>query len=204
MTTPSSPDHTPRLVERLWNLWEALFAKLYHVTPVPGSEGYRLSTTRYHGPEVYDENGRLVLQNGTPVIEVHVNNAGLRRIVDRYPSPKEGVFRILRQMRHEMHYVSFAIATDPRFDGYEVLYGRTLLSVAAPRLGWHVHTLPETQAKRFGWYDHLLMAVYHPQGRSYAQQREQKSGAAQLLWMRREELFQNFPPIDPRSEAANQ
>ena len=199
-----------RLVHPLWQLWEALFDRLYHVYAL--SRMFRLSVVSWHfgdrtlaAPDdafPVPAAARFVaasgaspgtLRTGAPMAELHMQNVALQELLRIHP-PEKMVVRGLREVRASLRDIALALAYDERFRDAQGVFGVTMLHRGSEKLGFIVEDIPPTFANR--WVTLLLvwlMALYHPLG-----YRRFRTGLHEiqprLVWMTREALIARYLP----------
>lgn len=208
-----------RLVHPLWRVWETIFDALYRVHPL--SRMFRLSLVpwRFGARTVKPEErsadpsgarpaaavalpgsadrfvaaaaGSRTLVNGTPMVEIHLQNLALQELI-RIDPPEKMVVRGLREVRDSLHDIALALVYDDRFRQAEGIFGLTNINRGMNKLGFHVEDVEPTPGNRWVMLFLMwLMILYHPQG-----YRRLKSGLKELqprlIWMTRDVLLDRY------------
>ncbi|MEW6047590.1 MAG: hypothetical protein AB1609_14085 [Bacillota bacterium] len=184
-----SPAH--RLLAHAWSGWEWLFARLYRLYEVPGTEGsaLRFGFRRWPGPGVTLQDGTAV-RPGDWVAEVHINSP---RVMDRWAEAGGSTLRVVAALSSEMRSVLRGLAREIEAGRVSVpvkaLYGKTLLHRAAGRLGFEVHDLPDDRSARFlAAYERWLSFLYAAGGRD----RLTSAEPLKIIWLSVPELLRRF------------
>lgn len=180
---------------RLWELWEHLFARVEHATPVGDQGMLTISLRPYRGPVLQAPDGRLIAP-GALAGEIHLGNLAVSRLAG---GPRE-TFRLRRLLNEAVDALAAAVAAGG-FDGAEVFFGTTLLGRAAAQIGLHAETVrPSLGVRVNAAYMRLLMRIYHPEGA--ARLRHHPQGLAPMLcWITREELVARHEQTRARARA---
>jgi len=139
----------------LWNLWEALFDRIFSVDDLGPDSLFRLSRVVYKGRDIPLEGGR-VLRSGDVYGEIHFKNDKLGRL---------GAIRGMRVFKSSMRSLAAYVEENDKYKDVDVFLGTTILARPAQALGFHsVPPLPGLG----GWwaraYRNWLITVYHPDG----------------------------------------
>ncbi|MHB1981464.1 MAG: polysaccharide deacetylase family protein [Sulfobacillus sp.] len=139
---------------RIWDLWESLYDRLYHVDAMSEDSIFRLQRGVLKDP--IDLADGTQLKAGTVYGEIHLKNTALSQM---------GAIRGLRALRHSLTLLAGRLAVEPRWQDIEVFLGTTILGRPAVGLGFTVSPVAEDLG---GWwaktYRNWLMLIYHPQG----------------------------------------
>jgi hypothetical protein len=151
----------PRGVLRLVAAWERVELRLRHTHAIPGAEEaiFRIEFWRYRGRAITLPDGVRVRQ-GERVAILHLRNSALARLMR-----ESGVWGVLRLMVVGLRALAAWAATPDFPSDVRALYGVSMLSRAAPRLGFTVRARRHTPK---AWIDRrfllALLAIYHPEG----------------------------------------
>ena len=183
------PDWTlkKRWVFRVWEMWEHYYAKKHHVERVDATNIFRLEKSRYEGPDLIAENGRLLATKGDSVAEIHLDNI---RLQAKGQDMQKTALKVLRQSRESLPGLVRYIAEDPTYDNIKVFVAQTLLYRGVKGFGFSIQELPDTWKSRgVAWLQKMVMQVYHPEGK------ERENGRlgtkTRLVWISREKLLGN-------------
>jgi len=190
---PLMPLHFPswslarRLSFRLWEKWEHLYAKINHIQRIDDQNLFRLSITRYRGPDLINENGEILASQGDLIGEIHFDNIRFQSI----GSNLQGVgIRALKQIRQSLPDLARYISADPSNANVKVYIGITMLNKGAKGLGFNVQEYPYANGNWMGLFQKALMLIYHPSGT----QRKTNSLAnkPKVVWISKEKLIEKY------------
>ncbi|WP_376794243.1 MFS transporter [Thermogemmatispora sp.] len=178
-----------RGVMRFWTFWERLTLALLRIRPVPGAPyglfHVRFTRYRHRKPLVLPDGTRL--ERGDQLLELHFANRRLRDAALQC-SPWE----LLRMMRADLGALAAWLQT-PAGAEVRAIYGVTLLSQAAPRLGFSLRARPRdlwSRADRI--FMTGLLLLYHPQGQARLTRGTTYGRYPQEVWMSRAELVRRY------------
>lgn len=179
---------------RFWPLWERFTLFIWRLKPVPHAPNHLLQVhfTRYHGQPI-DLPGGVHVEPGDKIAEIHFRNEGLLEGVTR-----AGPWGLLRMMAEDFRALA-AWTKEPDFPAdIQAIYGLTLLSRAAPRLGFTLRNRPRSL---LAWFDRLfmtgLMVLYHQQGLGRLLQGTTYGSYPEEAWMSRQELLRRYDEGTP-------
>jgi hypothetical protein len=144
---------------RFWPVWERLDRWLHPALPIPGAPAglFLVQPTRHRGRPVELADGTGVAR-GDPILELHLNNRALAAGAARGP------FELLALLEGDLGALA-AWAAQPDAPPFRALHGVTLLSRAAPRLGF---TLRPRRVPLYAWFERFfmtgLLALYNVRG----------------------------------------
>ncbi|UOF91591.1 polysaccharide deacetylase family protein [Fodinisporobacter ferrooxydans] len=188
-------------IQPLWNIWEWLFAKLYKVEVIDPL--MRLSINRWQHSNISDEQGRSLIGKGDTVAELHFQNDFLRSLSSEDSSERTAI-QAIRQMRKSLHNLAATLQHDPRYKHVKAIYGVTLIHRGAEGVGFHVADIPNTLGNRYEkLFLRWLLILYHPQGAKRLQKRTHLL-VPRLVWMSREELFNQYLQAVPKQKQHKQ
>ncbi len=170
---------------RIWDLWEALYDRIYHVDDLGAESIFRLQRGVLKAPIVLSDG--TTLAPGTVYGEIHLKNTMLSQT---------GAIRGLRALRHSLALLAGRLETEPAWRDIEVFIGTTILGRPASSLGFTVSPVAQDLG---GWwaktYRNWLMLIYHPQGA----RREGSPDKMQLVFisMSRRVLEERYGPHGP-------
>ncbi|MDI3299578.1 MAG: hypothetical protein QJR08_10490 [Bacillota bacterium] len=153
---------------------------------------YLPALTRYRGPAVTDQEGRVVLRDGQPAVEVHLDNHWLRRMGGDGPLDPKATFALLRLARRQMKALADYLAGPEVPPEYTVCFGRSLFGGLIARLGWHQAELPRGQSWVLGRYEDWLRRPRRPGAERGGAQGAGARRRATLVWVGRSELIELY------------
>lgn len=176
-------------VRRLWDGYEALFARLIGLRPVGPGSLLRVRTVTYRGRPL--GSGERALAPGARVLEIHLDN---RLIGDLGATGTEAAFRIRQRLRRELPLLHQAMHDAP--EPIAGVVGTSLLAFGARGLGFHVERLPSSPGRRWlAVYMRWLARLYRPAGAG-EQQRGPHRGRSDIFvtWVTAGELDRLVQP----------
>ncbi|GAB6171954.1 polysaccharide deacetylase family protein [Paradesulfitobacterium aromaticivorans] len=177
------------LLFTLWEKWEQLYSRLFHVQRI-GLSIFRLSKSRYQGPELCDENGHVLARAGDTLAEIHFDSL---RLQNKEADAQKIALNAMRQARESLPLLARYVAQNPDFQDVKVLFGQTLIHRGVKGFGFNVHDLPHSRSsRRIGRLQQLIMQVYHPNGKARLNSR--LGSEPKLVWISKEKLLKLWLP----------
>lgn len=183
------PDWTwlRRLVYRLWEKWENFYAHQNKITRINAASLFRISKSKYHGPDLKDEQGVIWAQDGDIIGELHLDNSRLQMM--QTDSQKIAI-EALRRVRGSLPLLADFIAKNPEYRDIRVLGGVTLLNRGIKGLGFSVQEIPVNfSVRRIGTIQRMIMRVYSPQGTAHHMTR---LGDPKFVWVSRDSFLERW------------
>ena len=185
-----------RGILRVWQLFDRVLVHFTPMIPIPGAVDnvFKLQYLQYHGHPVTLPDGTHV-GRGDSICWLHMNNSLLAHM--------DGQLSLLRAFRGDLQALARYVQR-PEFPAdVKAFYGYTLLSGAAPRLGFTVRPQRITIKTRL---DRIflqgLLAVYTPSGLNRLRRGSTYSRYPQEVWMSRAELLRRYgSPAHPELAA---
>jgi len=152
----------PRFVLPLWLVADAILTRAYRIKPLrpDGSGIIRFDLRRYKGRTRVLDDGSTV-QTGDIIMELHLNNDWFKQRRNLNLKASQSPQQFLTFFAEELRLLARQMDTG-MFDNVAALHGITLLHVAAKRLRFEIHDLPDTVWNRGArFYTAGLMRLYH-------------------------------------------
>lgn len=184
-----------RLSFRLWEKWEHYYAKTNEIRRIDHNNLFRLARTKYKGPDLYDQGGQLVAQNGDWVGEIHMDS--IRFQTTEKNNQKIGL-RALKLVRLSLPALTKYITESNEFKDIKVFFGRTMLNRGAKGLGFNVEEKDDNSNRLLGFLQKIIIYVYHPSG--LQRDTERLGSKPKLVWITRETLINKYLPNDPEPQ----
>lgn len=177
-----------RFIFNLWEKWEHLYAKLNHVERINSTNILRVTKTRYKGPNLYGEDGRLLAKGGDFVGEIHIDS---NRLEHQAEDVNKTAVATLRKAKQSLPEFARYIVENPKYKDVEVFVGVTLINRGVRGLGFNVQEIPSSWIKHWiGFLQKLIIRIYHPVRKTQVK----KPGVVRpkLVWISREQLLQRW------------
>ncbi|GCE12554.1 MFS transporter [Tengunoibacter tsumagoiensis] len=176
---------------RFWPFWEHLTRSLWHVQSIPGAryDLIQVRFTRYRGRPIELPSGVKIVK-GDPIIDLHFRNRAFLEISTHAES-----WSYLRVMVQNLQALALWTQQADFPQPIKAIYGVTLLSRGAPRLGFLVRKRPQnlhTSLDRFFMYG--LLVLYNPEGKDRLLRGTTYGSYPQEVWMAFESLLTYYLP----------
>lgn len=179
---------------RFWPFYQWLNQQFQRHHPIPNAPYnlFEVQYGRFHGKPITLPDGTHI-RRGDRVLVLHINNKKIAGPAG-FLSPWEQV----RMMRGDLQALAAWAATPSFPQNIRALYGYTLLSRGAPRMGFTVRTRPST------WYTRLnafflmgLLVLYNPAGRDRLAHGTTYDTEPSETWMSLKELERRYNARQP-------
>ena len=184
----------PRFILPLWPVIDKLLRVVYQIKPLKadGSSIISLDIRHYKGPPKILNDGSKV-KAGDTIIELHLNNAWLKRRRNLNLKASQSLRETLGCSVQDLCLLAQQVAGG-MFGDITALHGITILHVAARRLGFQVDELPDSLWKKGArFYMAGLMKVYHLRGDEAYRIRE-KPWVPKEVWLSKTALLTKYGP----------
>ena len=145
-----------------WRWWDETFRRCCGIKPLDPEEEHLLciAERRYLGRPFTV--GDVKVRRFDPIMEIHLNNARLTKIIAEGQPLPGTVVLLLRETRRAMQALAKRISSDP-YHQARVIYGLTLVHRGAKRLGFEVLPIQNRWLARFyTWYLFNLLRCFNP------------------------------------------
>lgn len=176
-----------RISFRLWEKWEHLYARLNKIKKIDENNLFRLSLSRYKGPDLKNDKGELLAKKGDMIGEIHFDNARFQTIGNNLA--RIGV-QALKQVRLSLPALARYISDNPDYKDINVYIGITLLNRGAKGLGFNVQDYPCYRGPFIGFWQKLIVRIYHPLGKKRNTSSLGKS--PKIVWISKETLINRY------------
>lgn len=181
-----------RMSFRIWEKWEHLFARMYHIQRIDAFNIFRLGRIRYQGPVLFDQDGRVLAKKGDMVAEIHMDNIRLQR---KSSDPRIAAVQSLRMARESLPNLARFILNDPGYRDIQVFQGLSIIYQGARGLGFQVQEVPASWYNTIvGFLQGTVGMVYRPWGRKRRQAKMRTT--VKLVWISRQALIDRWLPGD--------
>lgn len=174
---------------RFWPLWEAITIAVHPQTKIPDApfDLLQVEFTRFHGRAITLPDGTTI-RSGDAIAEIHFNNSAIAQVAGQTSG-----WRLLSMLMGDLRSLA-RWSTTPEFPGdVHAIYGYTVLSRGAPRLGFTLRGRPRSIRSRLdGFFLMGLLVLYSPAGRSRLSQGTTYGRAPCEVWMSRAELVRRY------------
>jgi|GEM_PF-148922 MFS family permease len=172
-----------------WPFWEWVNRVVHPEQPIPAApyDLLQVQFIRFKGRPITLPDGTAI-RRGDHIVELHIHNAGMSQAAAQSSS-----WQLLRMLMGDLRALArWTHAPDFPSDVH-AFYGYTLLSRAAPRLGFTLRTRPKSLR---AWLDGLfmmgLLVLYNPRGRQRLNQGTTYGTEPVEVWMSRDELRRRY------------
>ncbi len=118
-----------------WQKWEEIFANIYQLEEINSTNLFRLTRTRYKGPELYNKVGQLLAQKGDLVAELHIDSL---RLSGKGTDIHAIGIKALRQARESFPELAAYLNNNPAYSEIRVIMGVSLLDRGVKGLGFNI------------------------------------------------------------------
>ncbi len=150
-----------------WDLWEKLFARLYHVRSVGGSGGHgvlRWNPRRYKGADFTLADGTVV-RNGDVIGEIHFDNDRVLELSRGAASEGGAALAVMRAVAEGLGDLARAVKSGEIGPEVKCFWGLSMFHRGAERLGFQVEPVRGFYRREIvGGFEKLVISVYHPEG----------------------------------------
>lgn len=175
-----------RLVFRIWEKWERLYAKINNIQRIDDHNLFRLGLKHYQGPDIQNDQGEILATKGDLIGEIHFDNIRFQLIGSDLHNLG---LRALKQVRQSLPSVAKFITENPEYNEVKVYLGVTLLNKGAKGLGFNVQELNSSEGRILGFFQKILMLIYHPSGRRNT---ESLGDKPKIVWISKEKLIEKY------------
>jgi peptidoglycan/xylan/chitin deacetylase (PgdA/CDA1 family) len=176
-----------RIGFRIWEKWEHFYARINKIKRIDDKNLFRLSLSRYRGPDLFNDKGDLLVTKGDKIGEIHFDNIRFQLMGSSLPSV--GI-RSLKQVRLSLPTLARHIDIHPDFKNVKAYIGITMLNKGAKGLGFNVQDYPYQDGFLIASFQKILMRIYHPAGNKRKTAR--LGNKPKLVWISREKLIEKY------------
>lgn len=177
---------------RFWPFWERITLLVHPTRPIPNATAniFHVRFMHWAGRPITLPDGTHIAK-GDWVVELHINNRALAETATHDTS-----WRVLLHLMADDLRALAAWSQAPTFPpDVRAVYGFTLLSRAAPRLGFTQRSRPHTIHTRLDRFFMMgLLTIYNPRGTERLRQGTTYSSFPEEVWMSRDELLRLYRP----------
>jgi len=173
-----------RFVFQIWEKWEHYYARSHQVERVDATNIFRLEKSTYGGPNLYAEDGKLMVEKGDTVAGIHLDNI---RMQAKGHDTQKTALKAMHQIRESLPDLARYVAQNSKYDNIKVFMGETLLHRGVKGFGFTVQDLPDTRKSRgIAGLQKMIMRVYHPARNN--RENKRLGNKTKLVWITRERL----------------
>ena len=172
-----------------WPVWERIMQAFLRNQPIPDAPHHLLEArlTHYHGRPMELAEGQWV-RKGDTIIELHFRNRMFLQAASQVSS-----WRLMHMIAQDMGALAAWVQSSELPGEPKAVFGVTLMSRGAPRLGFTVRDRPHTL---HNWLERFfmtgLLVLYHSKGTKRLLQGTTYGQYPQEVWMSREELLRRY------------
>ncbi|RJE48446.1 MULTISPECIES: polysaccharide deacetylase family protein [unclassified Dehalobacter] len=175
-----------RIGFRVWEKWELFYARCKQITRIDERNIFRLGLTRYHGPDLFNENGELIASAGDMVGEIHLDNTRFRGLGTNIQ--KIG-YNALKQARLSLPVLARYISLNPNYKDIKAFLGITLINRGVKGLGFNVTEYTNGNAGFIGFMQKIVYRVYNP---SAKKDTEKLGTKPKVVWISKDALLEKY------------
>jgi len=175
-----------KLIFRIWEKWEHLYAKIHHIKRIDDNNLFRLCLTRYKGPDLIEED-KVVATKGDLVGEIHFDNIRFQTVGT--DSQKTSI-RAIKLARRSFPGLINYISTHPEHQNIKVYLGVTLINRGVEPFGFNVQEYPNRGGRLIGWLQKIIMQIYHPSGKR--RNTESLGYKPKIVWITKKALLEKY------------
>jgi hypothetical protein len=154
-----------------------------HQIPDTPFDLLRVQFTRFHGRDITLPDGTSI-RSGDRIAELHINNRTMAGVAERANS-----WQLLRMLMGDLRSLARWSRSESFPADIRALYGYTLLSRGAARLGFTLRSRPSSIRTRLdGFFELGLLVLYNPMGRDRLFQGTTYGREPVEVWMSRSQL----------------
>ncbi|HWQ70919.1 MAG TPA: polysaccharide deacetylase family protein [Desulfitobacteriaceae bacterium] len=177
-----------RLYFTLWQKWEEIFANIYQLEEINSTNLFRLTRTRYKGPELYNKVGQLLAQKGDLVAELHIDSL---RLSGKGTDIHTIGIKALRQARESFPELAAYLNNNPAYSEIRVIMGVSLLDRGVKGLGFNIQEVsPNWFYRGIEVLQKLNSRIYQPLKK--AGRNKQLDSKPKIIWISKEELLSRW------------
>ncbi len=176
-----------RLVFRVWEKWEHIYAKVFKINRIDANNLFRLGLSRYHGPDLIQADGKVLATKGDIVGEIHFDSIRLQSIG---PDLHKTGIRALKLARLSLPILAKYISVNPDHKDIKVYLGITMLNRGVKRLGFNVQEYSERNGRIIGLFQKIIVHIYHPSGGK--RKTESLGDKPKLVWISKQTLIEKY------------
>ena len=180
---------------RFWPFWEWFTRSLWHIQPIPHAphDLMEVRFTRYSGKPLDLHDGTHI-QSGDPLIELHFRN---RAFLEMANEADVDPWLYMRTIAQNLQALAQWMQQPDFPSSARAIFGLTLLSRGAPRLGFTLRPRPHNL---MAWFDRAfmtgLLVLYNPGGGQRLLRGTTYGTYPQEAWMSRAELLHRYGPTE--------
>lgn len=178
----------------LWDLWEKLFARLYHVRKIEGGEKggiLRWNPRRHRGAAQTLDDGTVV-RDGDVVGEIHFDNERVLELSAATSNEAGAALAVARAMAESLGDLAQAVEDGRIGPEVKCFWGLSVFHRGAARMGFQVEPVKGFYRREvIGRFEKLVVSVYHQEGvRRLARGR---AGLVPMeIWLSRTTLLERY------------
>jgi MFS family permease len=172
-----------------WPVWERIMQTFFRTQQIPDAPHHLLDArlTHYHGKPIELPDGQQV-RKGDAIIELHFRNKLLLQVMSQVSS-----WRFVHMLAQDLGGLAAWVQSADFPAEPKAIFGVTLMSRGAPRLGFMVRDRPHTL---HNWLERFfmtgLLVLYHSKGTERLLQGTTYGMYPQEVWMSRDELLRRY------------
>jgi peptidoglycan/xylan/chitin deacetylase (PgdA/CDA1 family) len=175
-----------KLVFRIWEKWEHLYAKIFDIKRIDDNNLFRLCLTRYNGPDLIEED-KVVATKGDIVGEIHFDNIRFQAVGT---DSQKTSLRAIKLARRSFPALINYISTHPEHQNIKVYLGITMINRGVKPFGFNVQEYPNRGGQLIGWLQKIIMRIYHPSDQ--ARKTASLGQRPKIVWISKKALLERY------------
>ncbi|MBB3108215.1 peptidoglycan/xylan/chitin deacetylase (PgdA/CDA1 family) [Paenibacillus phyllosphaerae] len=185
------PGLLKRMIVGAWLAWEKVFHVLFKLESCGPDSIFHIRVTKYHGRDLALDNGRT-LHDKDDVIELHLDNGKLHRLMKESKSLMHLAIRMIREVEQTMPRLAALIAGREEYKDARAVYGISMINRGVEKFGFNVSDLPKGLFDRMTRvYLRLMLRVLNPAGKSRLKDHREKM-KPRIMAMSIEDFWQRY------------
>jgi peptidoglycan/xylan/chitin deacetylase (PgdA/CDA1 family) len=175
-----------RLAFQIWEKWEHYFARKNNVVRINSTNILKLAKTIYKGPDLFDDDGRLVAKAGDVGVEIHVDSV---RLLSKEKNVRKSGLRFMQLGKQSVPEMVRYIAQNDSYKEVKLFFGFSWMNHGMKHFGFRVQEMPKTIfSSGVIILQTIIRWIYGP----YQSKAAVKVENLSVVWISREQLLERW------------